>query len=776
MSKTAQRIDGADLKRRLSGCEAQALQHIGIGAEFLTGKNVPCPKCGGTDRFRFDRAKGYCFCNKCHNKNNGDIIADIQWFTGKPFLESLALLAAYAGMISDASPKPKPTSKPRKLYANMTQAALAANHERLTVEALHEYRLADGELVYVKLRLRKSDGSKDFKPLTKKSDGRWYVGGPEVPTWLYGLDTLAGAEVVFVVEGEKTADALRTLGFTAITWADGASSYGKADWSPLANSPIVKQIILMPDNDKPGRDAMHAVAAIIRKLNPSVQIKIVDVPGIIELGDKADAADLVTSYPGDTETPRSEIRAAVDAAESWAPAKGELAAVSSIDEPNLGEITGQTDEANSRRLWKLNQGRFVWCAPWKSFVIYDGRRWTRDDTMKMGTMAIDTYHSLYDELKSIDPKVGSDAFRGITSFIKNSGSARGQAAMLELVKSQPGIALMPSDFNQNPDLFNCENGTIDLKTGKLHAHDPADKITQLAPVVFDPKANCPKWRSFIDLIFGGDADLIRYIQAAAGYSLTGSIEEHALFFCFGKGSNGKSTFLETLRDIVGDYGIAAAKDLLLTNGNEQHPTGLTDLFSKRWANCIEADEGKRLCESTVKMLTGGDSIRARGMRENFWEFKPTHKIWLSVNHKPTVRGDDDGIWRRIQLIPFKHKFTDDQKDKKFTAKLRPEKSGILNWMLEGLADWRVNGLQVPPAVAQASNEYRAQQDRLADWIADRCLVSASMKEKAHALYVDYANWSGLSARGSRTFYEKLSDRFEKKHSNGTWYLGIALRG
>lgn len=774
MSMATQRIEAGKLKQQLAGRGAEALQHIGIAAEFLTGKNGPCPKCGGKDRFRYDRAKEFCFCNQCHRTGNGDIIANAKWFTGQSFLDTLDTLADFAGMASPVAAT-KPTSKPRKTYPNVTQAAQAANHEGLPIETQHEYLSRAGDLLAIVLRLRDGKGEKTFRPIMQRPDGQWIAGTIEGPRPLYGLNTLDDAETVFIVEGEKTADALRSLGIVVVTWMSGAASWRKADWSPLANSPTVKQIALLPDNDKPGRDAMDGVASILRGANSTAEIKIVEVAGIIKQGDKADAADLVASYPGDIETPRAEILAAVDTAEPWKPeVKPALVAASSIDAPDITEISGQTDEANSRRLWLRNQGRFAWVHPWKIFVVYDGRRWTRDESMLMAAMGIETYHSLYDELKNIGQTASKESLRGIYSFIRKSGSAHGQADMLELVKSQPGIPVMPGEFNRDSMLFNVENGTIDLRTGKILAHCAADKITQIAPVVFDPAATCPHWRAFIELIFCGDAELIRYVKAAAGYSLTGSTEEHSLFFCYGKGSNGKSTFLNTLRDIHGDYGLAAAKDLLLTNGNEQHPTAMADLFGRRWVNCIEADEGKRLCESTVKMLTGGDAIRARGMRENFYEFQPTHKIWLSANHKPTVRGDDDGIWRRIKLIPFAHKFTDEQKDTKFPDKLRAEWSGILNWMLEGLADWRANGLVTPSAVAVASTEYRAEQDRLADWIEDRCIVASGVKSKAKALYDDYLSWAGTGAMSSTAFGTKLAERYEKKRGNGIWYSGIAL--
>jgi putative DNA primase/helicase len=781
MSTATRKLTFEDAKLQARGHEIEILVHFGFPRDLLDGKHHSCPICKqGKDCFRLiDPQAGAVLCNKCFKVGNGDFINAVGKITGMHKAEALQAIANYldADKASPQHAKPKATLRPRATYANERQAEIAVNIRGLTVEARHEYRNSHDELLAVVLRLIDGEGEKTFRPTMKLANGQWVVGTIEGLRPLYGLDKLAGSDLIIVCEGEQTASALCSLGFIAVTWMGGAPSVKHADWAELANSAGLETIAFLPDNDIVGREAMRSAIRIIRDLNPELNLKLVEVAVINEFGEGADAADFINDCNSDIETPRREILAAIDSSDLWqsdATLFNKPTSVDLIGIPDITVISGQTDEANSRRLWLQNQGRFGWCHSWKTFVNYDGRRWSRDESMQMAGMGREVYYRLFDELRNVAQNVGSDSLRSITSFIRKSGSAHGQAAMLELVKSQPGVPVMPNEFNRDPDAFNCENGTIDLRTGRILAHNPADNITQLAPVVFDPSATCPNWQAFIDLIFCGDAELIRYVQAAAGYSLTGSTEEHSLFFCYGKGSNGKSTFLNTLRDICGDYGLAAAKDLLLTNGTEQHPTAMTDLFGRRWVNCIEADEGKRLCESIVKLLTGGDAIRARGMRENYYEFQPTHKIWLSANHKPTVRGDDDGIWRRIKLIPFTHKFTEVQKDTKFPVKLRCEWSGILNWMLEGLSDWRTNQFVIPSAVALASTKYRTEQDRLADWFADRCLVSTSMKARGQTLYSDYYSWCGVSAMGSKTFYEKMGERFQKKISNGIWYIGIAL--
>jgi P4 family phage/plasmid primase-like protien len=252
----------------------------------------------------------------------------------------------------------------------------------------------------------------------------------------------------------------------------------------------------------------------------------------------------------------------------------------------------------------------------------------------------------------LDPEADQAIFRAMDAFCKASNSEHGLRAMLALARSEPGIPILPGELDGDPWLLNVLNGTIDLRTGTLRPHDREDRITKLADVRFDSEADCPVWIGFLQEVLP-DPDLREFVRRLVGYRLTGSTQEHVLPFLFGVGANGKSTFLNTIQSLLGiTYAIKAPADLLLAMRNESHPTELADLFGKRLVCCNEAEDGRRLAESLVKELTGGDKIRARRMREDFWEFSPTHKIWLAANHKPSVRGTDHGIWRRIKLIPF----------------------------------------------------------------------------------------------------------------------------
>ncbi|GAF95960.1 unnamed protein product, partial [marine sediment metagenome] len=238
-------------------------------------------------------------------------------------------------------------------------------------------------------------------------------------------------------------------------------------------------------------------------------------------------------------------------------------------------------------------------------------------------------------------------------------------------------------LDADPMLLNMANGTLDLRTGKLREHSSLDMLTQLSGTEWDEKAGCPRWLQFLDEVFAGDQELIDYIQAAVGYSLTGSVEEHALFFCYGGGCNGKSTFLSVLQDMLGEYGHAGASGLLQQRGmGRAHPTEQAMLHNKRLVVCQELEEGLPWAESVVKHLTGGDAIATRRMREDFWTMKPTHKLWVAGNAKPVVKEATDGIWRRMKLVPFTVSF-EGREDTQLERELRKELAGILTWAVEG---------------------------------------------------------------------------------------------
>lgn len=323
--------------------------------------------------------------------------------------------------------------------------------------------------------------------------------------------------------------------------------------------------------------------------------------------------------------------------------------------------------------------------------------------------------------------------------IRSEAAPRIKAA-IDLAKSESGIPILPSQMDSDPWLFNCLNGTIELKTGKLREHRREDYITKISPVVFDAQATCPLWDKFLYRIFDGNADVIEYLQRAAGYSMTGTVTEQCLFFLHGGGANGKSTFLGALLELLGDYGMQSVSELLMAKNNESHPTERADLFGKRLVATIETDDGKRMAESLMKQLTGGDKIRARRMREDFWEFSPTWKIWLAANHKPQIRGTDHAVWRRIKLVPFDVTISDEEKDPHLPEKLKAELPGILAWAIRGCLAWQKYGLGEPDEVRTAVAEYRSEQDVFGQFISERCFVNREVSVESSSLFVAFKEW------------------------------------
>jgi putative DNA primase/helicase len=333
-------------------------------------------------------------------------------------------------------------------------------------------------------------------------------------------------------------------------------------------------------------------------------------------------------------------------------------------------------------------------------------------------------------------------------------------------------------LDRDPWLFNCANGTLDLRTGELHPHRPENFVTRCVPINYDQNATAPLWLAFLDTIFEQDSELIEFVQRAAGYCLTGSVSEQVLFVLHGKGANGKSVFIGALRSAMGEYSGTAPPELLMTHRGERHPTELADLRGKRLIAAIESGEGRRLNESLIKWLTGGDPIKGRLMRQDFFEFEPTFKLLLATNHKPVIRGTDHAIWRRIRLIPFDVTIPPEKRDQTLPDKLKAEAPGILTWAVQGCASWRAKGIAPPAAVLSATEDYRHEQDVLARFIEEACALSPSAKTRAKDLYARFRTWcqqSGEHLESQTEFGKRLDERgFRRRTSNGVWWHGIGL--
>ncbi len=403
---------------------------------------------------------------------------------------------------------------------------------------------------------------------------------------------------------------------------------------------------------------------------------------------------------------------------------------------------------------------FLYCETWKKWLVWDGARWADDKLLR--------------------------AFAASTVIAAASGDAKRHKAERiagTLRVSQPMRAVAAEDFNRNPWILNCPNGSLDLKAGKLLPHSREDRNTALCPTPYDPDAKCPRWEKFLLEIMGGSQELVNYLQKLAGYALTGIIREHVLPIAYGSGANGKSTFLKTLRSVMGpDYAAESAPDLLMTKERGgAHPTERADLAGKRLVTTIEVEDGKHLAENFVKQLTGGDEIKVRRMRENFWTLSPTWKIFMATNNRPEIKGTDFGVWRRIRLIPFSVTIPPGGQDTSLGEKLEAEAQGILAWAVRGCATWQVTGLSDPPAVTDATAEYKSDSDILGRFFADCCVLMPTLKAEAGALYDVFTEWYSHEFNGDAMNGTVFGRRLAELGYNVTkvggkkWRNGIGLQ-
>jgi len=394
-----------------------------------------------------------------------------------------------------------------------------------------------------------------------------------------------------------------------------------------------------------------------------------------------------------------------------------------------------TDLGNAERFVDEHGERVRYCHPWGKWLVFDGRRWVPDDAGLVEAMMKATVRNIYREAAAAEDDKERKA---IADHAKRSEARKRITDALHLAKSEAGIPVSPSELDADPWLLNCENGTIDLRPGELREHRREDLITKLIPTTHDQEATAPTFEVFLERILPSEP-VRRFVQRAVGYAATGIVSEEILPILHGVGANGKSTLINACMEVLGDYAIQAAPDLLLAKRGS-HPTELADLFGARFVASVEVEEGRRLAESLVKQLTGRDPIKARRMREDFWQFDPTHTVFLATNHRPEVRGTDHAIWRRIRLVPFTVTIPRAEQDKALPEKLRAELPGILRWIIEGCRAWQREGLGEPREVLAATGQYREDMDVLAAFIADRCVVHPSASAGATPLYNAYKEW------------------------------------
>jgi putative DNA primase/helicase len=434
-------------------------------------------------------------------------------------------------------------------------------------------------------------------------------------------------------------------------------------------------------------------------------------------------------------------------------AKTETNGAPRISEEDLALQFADTHAAHAR-----------YVALWNKWLIWDGVRWAMDETRMAFSLARDLCRDQATMAK------GSDQVR--------IASAKTRAAVVSLAGEDRRLAATVDQWDADPWLLNTPTGVIDLRTGKRRDQLTEDYMTKVTAVVPDDCCPTPLWSKFLATVTNGDGDLASYLARVSGYALTGSVQEHALFFHYGLGGNGKGVFGNAISGIMGDYHRTAPIETFTASNTDRHPTELAMLRGARLVTATETEEGRRWAESRIKMLTGDDKISARFMRQDFFDFTPQFKLLISGNHKPGLNSVDEAIRRRFNLVPFTVTIPKKKRDVELGNKLKVEWPGILSWMIEGCMQWQQSGLAPPKAVIKATEEYLAAEDTIKQWLNECCCEDRGAWTSFGVLYECWKRWAetlGEYAGTSKRFSQKLEDRgFVPLRKKERGFLGVTI--
>jgi putative DNA primase/helicase len=500
----------------------------------------------------------------------------------------------------------------------------------------------------------------------------------------------------------------------------------------------------------------------------------------------AKARGLVEPFPPDEFTPvdLSEIRsrrAAGEGVDSETGPPDEAPPVPPARGVTLPRFP-RTDSGNAELFAALYGTRLRYDHRRGEWLVYRGHWWQVDNDDEVHRLAKEAARQRYVAALHIGDE---DERRREATFAISSENRTKLEATLALAQAERPLADTGDGWDEDPWLLATKNGVVDLRTGDLRNGHPEDRISRHSPVAFDSEATCPAFERFIAHVLP-DREVRVYVQKLAGIALTGDVSVQILVFLHGAGANGKSVFANAIKHVIGrDYARQAAPGLLLKARGDRHPTEVADLYGARLVVSTEIDDGRELAEALVKQTTGGDELKGRFMHRDFFGFKPTHKTWLLANHRPTVRGTEEAIWRRVKLVPFGVTIAEADRDEHLGEKLAAEEAGILNWMIEGCLSWQRDGaLADPAAVRAAVEEYRADSDALAPFFDECCAIESAQSTRASALYRTYKTWAmviGLSDREILTqkrFGSLVNNdvRFTReKKASGWFYHGIGMK-
>lgn len=747
-------------------------------------------------------AKSFCHCFACGA--NHDVISFVQEIEGVDFKQACEKLGAETWTPrapikhEPAPPTERITSKPPP----------EAGEPKMTIRGLGEpvrtWRYLDSEgavLGYV-ARYDEADGKKEFRcwswGVRGNAEPAWSCGHFTKPRHLYGLDRLAAhpTAMVLLVEGEKACDAAQALlpHYVALTWPGGANAWKHANLEPLRG----RKVLLWPDNDEPGIDAMDGIAAILADPRGlAAKVRIIDPQGMPDGFDAADwtgSPDELVAWAKPRASDYVPAGAATETQEEASDApppepppepetlpekpqrkrKAHLAVVGNTALAPEAEPEAlpapMSEDALADHFASIHSERWRFVKLWNTWLEWRGDGWHRDETGMADRMCIQiTRQALYwQEAQQLNP----DGKRRISSK-RTAGSIRDMAA------NDPRIAATADQWDTNAWLLGVPGGVVDLKTGKLIAAAATQYITKRCSVAPAP-GECEHWVGLLERVTQGDASLMEYLQRLCGYVLTGETREECFAFVYGPAQTGKSTFIRVISEILGEYHCKASMETFTETRHERHAEELAVLAGARLVTAVETEEGRRWNESRIKALTGRDRIRARFMRENSFEFDPQFKLIIAGNHAPHLRNVDDAMRRRLHIIPFTQPIPMEERDDRLAEKLRSEYPQILAWMVRGALDWQVSKLGRPDQIAQAVDDYLESEDTFGEWLneatvrdkAARCLSGGAYKA-----YKQWADGAGEYAMSQKRFVQALKERgFDTTRAGGKRFIsGLSLR-
>ena len=656
------------------------------------------------------------------------MVAFVQRFDGVGFKEAVAT-------VQGAGPLPTPIMAGRTASTQepdwVSEVPPLSAPRPHTMETKHHgvptaewcYKTLDGAVLGYAARYQ-IDGRKAILQWTYGRSqgevfGRWACRHFSRPRPLYGLEGLHHIhQPVMVVEGEKTAEAAKRLFPNAVvlSWPGGVAAIKYADWSPVTG----REVLVIPDADAPGAGAGTWVCEHLAQLGCAVQL-VTPEPDRPEGWDLADA--LADGW-GERE------------ASAWLDAHRRpfLATTppptSPPDAPPPLPPSPFSEDALAQRFVERYHDHAKYSRTWGYWLLWHGYRWRRDER-----------------------DVVREAARGILCEVVNSEAGqimpetmRRKVNSLHMVNAvttmagfNPQMATMSDQWDTDPWVLATPKGTVELRTGTMRGARREDYLLQSTTVAPSP-TGCPVWRQFLDTVMDHNHDLISYLQRLAGYALTGlTVEQHLTFF-YGTGGNGKSVFLTTIRAILGDYATVAPMTTFTESKMEHHPTDIAGLQGARLVVSQETEEGRKWAEGLIKSLTGGDPIKARYMRQDYFEFTPKFKLLFAGNHKPALRSVDEAMRRRMHIVPWTVTIPAEQRDHLLVEKLKSEYQAILQWMIEGCLLWQQQGLAPPDVILHATDEYLQAEDPLVAWLDENCVLGREHSAPSKELYQNYVAW------------------------------------